>query len=133
MVDFLTINPEIAEEQEAKFSGGELSDYFLRYEVTAPAELSGLELPPEPEPDPIPAPEPEPDPVPAQGRVVVIEESSSGRNVSFLDTVTSAVMTLDEFCTAIRAGSYPDYHVRIVDGKEVPASNPNVTPLDNLG
>ena len=69
----------------------------------------------------------------AKQRVSVTRESSTGRNEGFRDNRTGKEMTRPEFVRAIEAGKYPDYHVRAVEGKPTPASNPDGKKNNNLG
>jgi hypothetical protein len=65
-------------------------------------------------------------------RVRVTEESSTGRNLRFQDG-KGGDMSRAQFVKAIRAGEYPDYHVRVVHGVATPASNPDNSEANNLG
>ena len=66
------------------------------------------------------------------GRVVVLKENKSGGNVLFLDTKTMMVFSRNEFVAKIKKGEYgDDYEVRMMGGKEIPASKRDGT--DNLG
>ena len=64
--------------------------------------------------------------------VVTLREDMHGRNVLFLDELTGTTMDVDQFCSAIELGLYPEYHVRKVRNRKVPASNPNALVSDNL-
>jgi hypothetical protein len=66
-------------------------------------------------------------------RVVVIREDRTGRNTRFRDVVTGREMTREELVTEIRAGNYPGYEIRTINGLETPMSRPSTTPDDNLG
>ena len=57
------------------------------------------------------------------GKVIVLQESSSGENTRFRDIRTGAKMTRGEFVRAVEKGNYPDYHVRIIDGVKRPVLN----------
>ncbi len=69
----------------------------------------------------------------AKQRVSVIRESGSGRNEGFRDNLTGESMTRGQFADRIERGDYPDFHVRRVDGKRTPASNPDGDKKGNLG
>lgn len=69
----------------------------------------------------------------AKQRVSVIKESKTGRNEGFRDNATGKEMTRGEFADRIQRGEYSDYHVRTVDGKRIPASNPDGSKKNNLG
>ena len=64
--------------------------------------------------------------------VKVTRESSSGRNLNFENSRTGAEMTRAQFVKAIRAGEFPDYHVRNVNGVATPVSNPDRSESNNL-
>lgn len=65
--------------------------------------------------------------------VKVTQESASGRNTRFKDSKSGADMTRAQFVKAIRAGDFPDYHVRKINGVPTPASNPDRSESNNLG
>jgi hypothetical protein len=69
----------------------------------------------------------------AKRRVSVTRESESGRNEGFRDNRTGKEMTRPQFVKLIEGGKYPDYHVRTVEGKPTPASNPDGNKKNNLG
>ena len=66
-------------------------------------------------------------------RIKVTSESDSGRNQVFKDTVTSQEMTRAQFVKQIEQGTYPNYHVREVNGVKTPVSNPDQSENNNLG
>ena len=66
-------------------------------------------------------------------RLSVIQENDSGRNLVFKDTATGAIMSRAATARKIEQGTYPNYHVRRVNGLKTPASNPNSREWDNLG
>jgi len=66
-------------------------------------------------------------------RITVIDENDTGRNQKFHDNHTGADMSRAEFVREIRSGSYPNYHVRNVNGIDTPVSNPDDTENNNLG
>lgn len=76
--------------------------------------------------------DPDHDGIPRE-RVIVTRETATDRNVEFLDIVTRRIMSREQFVTAIRAGSYPDYEVRLINGLATPMSRANQTTDDNLG
>lgn len=65
--------------------------------------------------------------------VIVTDESRSGLNRRFRDNASKTSMTRGQFADRIERGEYPDYHVRRVEGRRIPASNPNGRDRDNLG
>ena len=70
----------------------------------------------------------------SKGRPVkVTQETSTGLNRRFHDMSNGCDMTRGEFADRIERGDYPDYHVRRVNGRRIPASNPNGSERDNLG
>ena len=66
-------------------------------------------------------------------RVVVTNESESGRNQQFHDKTIGRNMSRGEFADRIEAGQYPDYHVRVINGLRTPVSNPDRSEGNNLG
>lgn len=66
-------------------------------------------------------------------RVSVVKETTTGRNEKFRDNATGDVMTRTQFADHIEQGRYPEYHVRNVNGKRTPASNPDGKTKNNLG
>lgn len=66
-------------------------------------------------------------------KVKVIKESDTGLNQKFVDTKTGKEMTRGKFVEEIKKGNYDDYHVRKVNGKNIPASNPDSKKQNNLG
>ena len=65
-------------------------------------------------------------------RVIVIAETKSGENILFLDTIEGMIFSRDEFVARIKRGEYEKaYEVRMMKGKEIPASKRDGT--DNLG
>jgi hypothetical protein len=66
-------------------------------------------------------------------RVSVTEESDSGRNQRFHDNNDNSDMTRRQFVRQIHAGNYPNYHIRVINGLETPASNPDKSENNNLG
>jgi len=66
-------------------------------------------------------------------KVRVIRESETGRNERFQDIRTEASMTRTQFVREIEAGNYPTYHVREINGKATPVSNPDSSTRNNLG
>lgn len=66
-------------------------------------------------------------------KVVVTKETKSGRNVRFKDTGTGKEMNTSEFVKKIEKGEYSEYHVRKINNKKTPASNPDGSENNNLG
>lgn len=64
--------------------------------------------------------------------VRVTRETSSGLNTKFTKPGVGS-MTRGEFVKRINAGKEPDYHVRKINGRNVPASNPDPSKGNNLG
>ncbi|NMB81564.1 MAG: hypothetical protein GYA14_07070 [Ignavibacteria bacterium] len=65
-------------------------------------------------------------------RVVVIQESYSGRNQQFKDNLKSKTMSRSEFVKEIEKGNYQNYHVRVINGVKTPVSNPDNSTNNNL-
>lgn len=70
--------------------------------------------------------------MPKKPRVVVTQETDTGRNKQFKDTKTNETMSRAQFAKAIEQNKYSDYHVRVINGVKTPVSNPNSTSNDNL-
>ena len=69
---------------------------------------------------------------PIDASVIVLKESESGENQYFLDVKEMLVLSKEEFVAKIKNKYYGDeYEVRIVGGKEIPASKRD--GKDNLG
>ena len=65
-------------------------------------------------------------------RVIVLAETKTGANILFLDTKEGMIFSRDVFVAKIKRGEYGnDYEIRVMNGKEVPASKRDGT--DNLG
>ena len=69
----------------------------------------------------------------ARKRVSVTKESDTGRNQNFHDNFNNKNMTRQNFVRQIEQGSYPNYHVRDINGIATPVSNPDRTKNNNLG
>jgi hypothetical protein len=67
-----------------------------------------------------------------QKRITVVSESKSGRNVQFRDNKNGKIMTRSDFVEKIENGKYQNYHVRIINGKATPVSNPDESEINNL-
>lgn len=65
-------------------------------------------------------------------RVVVIQESDSGRNQQFKDSLKNKTMSRSEFVKEIEKGNYQNYHVRVINGVKTPVSNPDNSTNNNL-
>lgn len=68
----------------------------------------------------------------ARKRISVIQESDKGRNNRFKDNYKNSEMTRNQFVKEIKNGSYPNYHVRNVNGVPTPVSNPDKSTNNNL-
>lgn len=65
-------------------------------------------------------------------RVDVTRETETGRNTNFHDNYTGEDMTRSQFVKKIEQGSYPNHHVRVIDGVKTPVTNPDSTKDNNL-
>lgn len=65
-------------------------------------------------------------------KVKTISQNSKGRNITFKDTKSGRYMTRQDFVKAIKAGNYPNYHVRNIHGILTPVSNPDKSKNNNL-
>lgn len=66
-------------------------------------------------------------------KVVVVQESSTGRNNRFYDPARKKELSRADFVKEIKIGNYPDYHIRKINGIETPCSNPDNQSNNNLG
>ena len=67
-------------------------------------------------------------------RLIVTDESSTGMNQKFQDTLTGEIITRTEVARRIDSGQYDDYHhYRNEEGKLIIRSNPDGTEDNNLG
>lgn len=82
--------------------------YLDAIEKDVPMTVSSIEAQPI-EKDRISAPE-------SSYPLVVTQESKTGRNELFLDTITGQKMTREELIAHIRAGKYLDYKIVLIDG-----------------
>lgn len=64
--------------------------------------------------------------------VKVTKESPSGRNEQFKDPDKGKSMSRTQFAKAINSGKYEGYHVRNINGKRTPVSNPDQSEGNNL-
>ncbi len=65
--------------------------------------------------------------------VIVLQESKTGRNELFFDTLTHESMSRNKFVKKIRSGMYPGYRVINLYGKATPVSVPDDSTDNNLG
>lgn len=68
----------------------------------------------------------------ARKRVSVTKENDTGRNIEFKDNYTGKSMTNKQFVKEIKAGNYPNHHVRNINGVDTPVSNPDKSKNNNL-
>ena len=68
----------------------------------------------------------------AYKRISVAREDASRRNIRFRDNLTHREMSRSEFVRRIEAGSYPNYHIRMINGVDTPVSNPDSSENNNL-
>ncbi len=69
----------------------------------------------------------------ASKRLIVTKESKTGRNLAFRDAQTGEDLSRALVVAKIKQGKLPGYHVRTVNGKETPVSNPDGSQGNNLG
>lgn len=65
--------------------------------------------------------------------IIVLQESSTGRNLVFQDTKTRKKMTRAKFVKEIEQGNYNDFYVRLNNGVKTPCSKPDGNSKNNLG
>ena len=68
-----------------------------------------------------------------KGRVIVVEESDKGENITFYDLDKKKLLSLTDFISSIKIGDYPKYGLRNIDGKEIPVSKRDGFNFNNLG
>lgn len=68
-----------------------------------------------------------------KGYVVVLDETKTGANEIFFDTVISQTLTKAEFVAAIDRGEYPQYTTRSVGTDRIPVSKKDSISENNLG
>lgn len=68
--------------------------------------------------------------LPKKPRLKVVEESPTGLNKKFLDTITGEILTRSQVVDNI--SNYPDYHVMKRDNKRIIRSNPDNNKNNNL-
>lgn len=66
-------------------------------------------------------------------QIIVIQESKSGRNLTFQDTSTGNTLSRAQFVKEIENGKYNDFHIRNINGIKTPVSNPDNDSNNNLG
>ena len=64
--------------------------------------------------------------------VVVLKEDDKGRNEVFFDLVKNAVLSREQFVSAIESGQYPAYTVKLIHGLPTPVSKPDGRETNNL-
>ncbi|ACK68225.1 conserved hypothetical protein [Rippkaea orientalis PCC 8801] len=69
----------------------------------------------------------------ARKRISVTSENTKGGNEKFHDNYTGEDMTRKEFVGKIKNGEYANYHIRKINGRETPVSNPDKSEKNNLG
>ena len=66
-------------------------------------------------------------------KIVVTQQSETGRNTQFKNTQTGEEKTRAQIVKDIESGNLPGYHVRKIDGVKTPVSNPDNSEKNNLG
>ncbi|MDC7250425.1 MAG: hypothetical protein PQJ49_10965 [Sphaerochaetaceae bacterium] len=65
-------------------------------------------------------------------RLKVIKQSSTGLNLTFIDTKTNKRLTRDKVVKQINAGGYPDYITYKFNNKDIVRSKPDKNKKNNL-
>ena len=65
--------------------------------------------------------------------VKVMDKTSTGKNIEFLDQNNGQKMTRQQFVKKIEGGNYPNYHIRKINKVKIPVSNPDKNKRNNLG
>lgn len=71
----------------------------------------------------------------SKGKVEVIKENQTGRNILFQNTGNHEIMTLKQFVNRIENENSvysENYYVRVQNGIKTPVSKPNDSKTDNL-
>lgn len=71
----------------------------------------------------------------SKGKVKVIKENQTGRNILFQNTGNHEIMTLNQFVNKIENDNSvysENYYVRVQNGVKTPVSKPNDSKTDNL-
>lgn len=71
----------------------------------------------------------------SKGKVKVIKENQTGRNILFQNTGNHEIMTLNQFVNKIENDNSvysENYYVRVQNGVKTPVSKPNDSKIDNL-
>jgi hypothetical protein len=63
-------------------------------------------------------------------RLKVIKQSSTGLNLTFVDTKTNKRLTRNEVVKKIKAGGYPDYITYRFNNKDIVRSKPDKNNLN---
>lgn len=64
--------------------------------------------------------------------IIVLSESETGRNEIFFDLFKEDILSREEFVTKIKAGAYPKYFIKIINGVETPLSKPDSHRTNNI-
>lgn len=64
--------------------------------------------------------------------IKVTKETSTGLNIQF-QIGKGRTVNRTKLVKEIQSGVHPDYHVRKINGKNVPCSNPDKSKHNNLG
>lgn len=67
-----------------------------------------------------------------KGSIKVTRETDTGRNTHFRNPKAGQEMTRGEFVKGIEQGKFPNHHVRVINGKKTPVSNPDGSEGNNL-
>jgi len=67
-----------------------------------------------------------------QARIQKVNESATGRNVTFRDNQTNQILTRAQVVQKIESGDIQGYHIRKINGIKTPCSNPDNTTSNNL-
>jgi hypothetical protein len=65
--------------------------------------------------------------------VIVLKENNKGGNEYFFDFNTSKVLSRIEFVEGIKAGHFPGYELRRINGVDFPVSKKDDDSTNNLG
>jgi len=65
--------------------------------------------------------------------VILVEESKTGRNELFIDTLSGTIMDRSHFVRLIESDEYPGYQISMINNVPTPISKPDKITTNNLG
>ena len=65
--------------------------------------------------------------------MIVVEESKTGRNELFIDTLRGTIMDRSHFVRLIESDEYTGYQISMINNVPTPISKPDKITSNNLG